>query len=510
MAYTGTSIVDYLASIGQASDYNTRASLASRMGISNYSGTASQNTQLLNMLRSSSPTAAQTAPQTYTQQAAQPITQTNNIQQTVQPVAQPVSQNWNLSRWNSTGGGTWSSQPVLTINGQQFQYNTPQEYISHLQQLQAQGLTGNISRYISEFQSVIPEFTRSSNNSVSVPQQTASPQQNTTSQSSYTGPSIVDYLSSIGQSSDYNTRATLAAQMGIPNYTGTAAQNTQLLTAMRSSNVGTSTGNRQQAIEYLTSLGYVNPDETEIQSAMIEVSGGTPQYTGNSSQPIVNLKNLVETANGYIDSTTNQFYTKEDVVTQVANDIAPGLVASGITVNPDVLKLTSFEDFMTQAGDRVNPYYKSMYESTKNLVSTKLTQLSQDLGLKTDELNRTSDNNIRTGRETLAERGLSFSGQRQTFDTESQQSLNRNLDLANTSAFRSGQDILTQAESQIGTSNLQGINTNLGGRNLQFGNNITGSAPYQQYTDTYNTAQGMSNDKNRKLQYAYNLNNTSF
>ena len=41
--------------------------------------------------------------------------------------------------------------------------------------------------------------------------------------------SIVDYLNSKGQPSDFNSRAKLAMQLGIQNYTGTAAQNIQLL-----------------------------------------------------------------------------------------------------------------------------------------------------------------------------------------------------------------------------------------------------------------------------------------
>lgn len=54
MAYTGNSIVDYLNSTGGKSDYNSRAALAKEKGISNYTGSAGQNTTLLNMLRGSS------------------------------------------------------------------------------------------------------------------------------------------------------------------------------------------------------------------------------------------------------------------------------------------------------------------------------------------------------------------------------------------------------------------------------------------------------------------------
>ena len=48
-----TSIVDYLKSQGQDSSYSARKNLAEERGITNYSGTAAQNTQLLNMLRNS-------------------------------------------------------------------------------------------------------------------------------------------------------------------------------------------------------------------------------------------------------------------------------------------------------------------------------------------------------------------------------------------------------------------------------------------------------------------------
>ena len=51
MAYEGVSIVDYLKSVGQPTDYASRAKIAASKGISGYSGSAQQNTLLLNMLR---------------------------------------------------------------------------------------------------------------------------------------------------------------------------------------------------------------------------------------------------------------------------------------------------------------------------------------------------------------------------------------------------------------------------------------------------------------------------
>lgn len=57
--YQGNSIVDYLNSIGQDSSFANRSKLALQQGISNYTGTASQNTTLLNKLRNGSATNTQ-------------------------------------------------------------------------------------------------------------------------------------------------------------------------------------------------------------------------------------------------------------------------------------------------------------------------------------------------------------------------------------------------------------------------------------------------------------------
>jgi len=51
ITYKGSSIVDYLESIGQDSGYDNRAKLAAKYGISGYRGTASQNTKLLKKMR---------------------------------------------------------------------------------------------------------------------------------------------------------------------------------------------------------------------------------------------------------------------------------------------------------------------------------------------------------------------------------------------------------------------------------------------------------------------------
>ncbi len=70
------SIVDYLKSRGQDSSYSARKNLASQYGISGYTGTASQNTQLLKSLQN---------------QAAQPQASQNNVANGQNVTITPVS-----------------------------------------------------------------------------------------------------------------------------------------------------------------------------------------------------------------------------------------------------------------------------------------------------------------------------------------------------------------------------------------------------------------------------------
>ena len=82
--YTGNSIVDYLKSVGQASDYASRATLAAQKGITNYTGSDEQNTKLLGMLNVSAPVVATNAQiQTGINQAQATFA---NIQQQAQPI----------------------------------------------------------------------------------------------------------------------------------------------------------------------------------------------------------------------------------------------------------------------------------------------------------------------------------------------------------------------------------------------------------------------------------------
>jgi hypothetical protein len=108
------------------------------------------------------PTAAQTnaAAQTQTQTKTPVQINANPIDLTsvINGISSGQGLNWNLSTWTSSANGTFTQQPVLTINGQQYTFQHPQSYIYALQELQSTGATGNFNQFINEFQNVLPAF----------------------------------------------------------------------------------------------------------------------------------------------------------------------------------------------------------------------------------------------------------------------------------------------------------------------------------------------------------------
>ncbi len=167
-----TSIVDYLKSIGQPSDFAYRSQLAKKYGINNYSGTASQNAQLLNLIKQQTPT------------------------------------------------GTVSSV--------------------------------------------------SSEKSTSTPSAAAAP---TSTQKLNVETSVVDYLKSIGQPSDFASRSALASKFGITNYTGTAEQNTKLLNLLKQQGVP-SQSTSPEAISSVTQASI--QESTPISTPTSTTSTSTP------------------------------------------------------------------------------------------------------------------------------------------------------------------------------------------------------------------------------------------
>ena len=109
--------------------------------------------------------------------------------------------------------------------------------------------------------------------------------------SGYDGNSIVDYLKSIGKDSSFAARKQYAAQYGITGYTGTAAQNSKLLSLMRggssgSSSSGSSGGyypafSNSSIVDGLKSIGV---DSSMSNRKKIAAANGISGYTGTAAQ----------------------------------------------------------------------------------------------------------------------------------------------------------------------------------------------------------------------------------
>lgn len=308
MAYTGSSIVDYLGSLGQASDFGSRTNLAKQYGIVNYSGTADQNTQLLNTLRTKATTppagavpAAPVAPTVQQPTYQQPNTPAGTPPAVIKPptidpqafiqkiqsgqinpdqINQLISDEI-LNAYKTTyGGGTGNNRYLneysdtgtkladsvrASLNGQTFNYNgqTYQYSPTGTRKLTTtvnQSTTGANGTTVQPTAAVPPAGGIPMAPQVPGPMQApqppvpgapvapvipgapavpiapTAPAPVAPSIPVYQGASIVEYLNSIGQASDYNTRSQLAAELGITGYTGTAAQNTQMLQSLRDLN----------------------------------------------------------------------------------------------------------------------------------------------------------------------------------------------------------------------------------------------------------------------------------
>ena len=109
--------------------------------------------------------------------------------------------------------------------------------------------------------------------------------------SGYDGNSIVDYLKSIGKDSSFAARKQYASQYGISNYTGTAAQNSKLLSLMRGGSSGTSSSgssggyypafSSSSIVDGLKSIGV---DSSMSNRKKIAAANGISVYTGTAAQ----------------------------------------------------------------------------------------------------------------------------------------------------------------------------------------------------------------------------------
>jgi hypothetical protein len=137
--------------------------------------------------------------------------------------------------------------------------------------------------------------------------------------------SIIDFLNSKGMDSSYANRAKIAAQLGIQNYTGTPAQNTQLLQAGQSGKITTqtSTSTPSQSMQSIaqnyggpTTVNTSMSDTTPNQIAKPVVTTGNTISQGGNPQTY-NSQNMPLPTSG---NTSGQSGTPNNTSTQTSSD----------------------------------------------------------------------------------------------------------------------------------------------------------------------------------------------
>lgn len=109
--------------------------------------------------------------------------------------------------------------------------------------------------------------------------------------SNYKGDSIVDYLNSIKVDSSFNNRKKLASQYGLKNYSGTASQNKTLLDTMRKGNPSVPKSNYKgdSLVDYLKSI---KVNSSFANRKKLAAQYGIKNYTGTAAQNLQLLNKM--------------------------------------------------------------------------------------------------------------------------------------------------------------------------------------------------------------------------
>lgn len=273
----------------------------------------------------------------------------------------------------------------------------------------------------------------------------------TPAKTTYQGGSVVDYLTSQGQPSDYASRSQLASSLGIQNYSGTAAQNTQLLNTLQQQNGG----------------GTNSTSGNTLPSYTVQANDKFNPYTGQPLTADQTVGSVIQnpsasSATGTsgtgisVPSTGN---SNLDQIQKSITDLANGLITSGYTI-PATLQITPalVSQFLQYAHQAVDPY-------TQQLLSSEITNVNADLSNQQTQFQNQQDQAVQQFGTQLASQdnaaganGTAFSGQRQLTDNNLVNSTNRSLSsLMSNTAYNMGSTLRSGA-ANVGAANAGGFN----------------------------------------------------
>ncbi|WP_040950108.1 RHS repeat-associated core domain-containing protein [Gorillibacterium massiliense] len=327
------SVVDYLKSQGKDSSFSSREKIAQNLGIKNYTGTSAQNTQMLNMLTTSKTSTTTSSTSTNNTKTSSTTTSSTSTNTTKTSSTTASSTATNTTKTSSTTTSSTSTNTTKTSS------------------TTTSSTTTNTTK----------------TNSTSTSSTTTNSSKTTTSTTSSTKVvtgSVVEYLNSQGKDSSFTAREKLAKDLGIKNYTGTAAQNTQMLNMLSNGSKTTTASNSSTGSKTGSSSSAGNSGKTSGSS--------NSQGTGNTN--LSELERFCEqpitSTWGISNSTAEAWFLKQKTAQPVIKryglnstnigDVTAALEAAGVS---PVFFYAYTVNEGGGAGGFINHYGKSYYSN---------------------------------------------------------------------------------------------------------------------------------------------------
>ncbi len=151
----------------------------------------------------------------------------------------------------------------------------------------------------------------------------------------------------------------------------------------------------------------------------------------------------------------------DQIENYIIDNIISPIVDSGNTVNPNITP-QQLEDldpaiFLREAEASIAPEYKQKFGLAKEDLVRGLQEIGVDLSEELSGITRQAKQTRLQGREAFAGRGLAFSGQRETFETNISGAEQRATEQSRKLAFREAGQLGRTGERLIGSERVRGL-----------------------------------------------------
>lgn len=259
----------------------------------------------------------------------------------------------------------------------------------------------------------------------------------------------IDYTFHVGQETIEQYNARIAAARGETAPTGSSTSGAPAVDA------------RTQAINYLKSIGYSNPDEGEIAGVIGRFQSSNGASGSSSSGTIAGGNTSTSTNPGA--GTTTSYDTGNPELNALLGQMQTYLqtiIASGKQINPNIeLEPKLIQQFLDQATSEIDPYYASQIKNIKDQLQPNLDLIQRQYENEKMNSEATFKKSIADSRESAAGAGTVFSGQRILGEKNYLDQTNRGLDLNAAQYQNQVNNTLRNTAGQVGSRNLSNLNT---------------------------------------------------